>query len=200
MKRLHRSDLYCWSVFQESPNLDFNGFAWIRRGGNVLVDPMPMSQHDREHLRALGGAALIVVTNSYHARASAELAGKLGAKLVGPYAERDHLRLPCERWLQSGDEVAPGLVVEELTGSKTPGELALVLEETTLITGDLVRGHAGGALNLLGDDKLKDPAAARASVRALIERHPRIHDVLVGDGWCWFGGGAVDELRRIAGG
>jgi hypothetical protein len=199
MKRLHRPDLYCWSVFQESQNLDFNSFAWIRRAGNVLVDPLPMSPHDREHLRALGGAALIIVTNSYHGRASAELASRLGAQIAGPHAERDHLRLPCERWLHSGDEVLPGLVAEELAGSKTPGELALVLDETTLIAGDLVRGQAGGSLNLLGDDKLKDPVAARASVRALAERYPRIRDVLVGDGWCRFGGGA-DELRRIAGG
>ena len=28
-----------------------------------------------------------------------------------------------------------------LHGSKTPGELALVLEDTILVTGDLVRGH-----------------------------------------------------------
>jgi hypothetical protein len=30
-----------------------------------------------------------------------------------------------------------------MAGSKTPGELALILEKTTLITGDLVRGHMG---------------------------------------------------------
>ena len=197
MKRLHRRDLYCWSVFQEPHDLDFNGFAWIRPGGNVLVDPMAMSAHDREHLRALGGASIIVITNSYHTRATIELAAKLDARVYGPRAEREHLRVPCERWLGRGDEVVPGIVVEEMDGSKTPGELALVLEETTLITGDLIRGHAGGALNLLPDEKLRDPPAARASVRRLAEAHPRISEVLVGDGWCLFGGGAA-ELRRIA--
>jgi hypothetical protein len=35
-------------------------------------------------------------------------------------------------------------LLHRLNGSKTPGELALVLEKTTLITGDLVRAHQAG--------------------------------------------------------
>ena len=70
MKRLHRPDLYAWSSFDEGRDIDFNGVAWIRPDGNVLVDPLPMSGHDRAHLEALGGAALIVVTNSDHVRGS----------------------------------------------------------------------------------------------------------------------------------
>jgi uncharacterized Zn-binding protein involved in type VI secretion len=84
--------------------------------------------------------------------------------------------------LSDGDELVPGLCVIELHGSKTPGELALVLEGTTLITGDLVRGHALGRLNLLPDAKLGDRAAALASVRRLAALE-RIEAVLVGDGW-----------------
>src|SRR6185503_1208369 len=97
----------------------------------------------------------------------------------------------------------PGLKVVELHGSKTPGELALVLEETTLITGDLIRGQRGGVLNLLPDAKLKDRAQALASVKALLEAHPRIDAVLVGDGWPIFRDGRArledllaQELRR----
>lgn len=190
MKRLHRPDLFAWSCFDESRNIDFSSVAWIRPGGNVLIDPLPMSDHDRAHLESLGGAALIIVTNSDHVRGAQGLAQHLRARLCGPRAERETFPLPCDDWLGEGDEPAPGLHVLEMHGSKTPGELALVLEETTLITGDLVRGHVGGSLNLLPDAKLVDRSRALASVKRIIEEHPRIEAVLVGDGWPVFRDGA----------
>ena len=77
----------------------------------------------------------------------------------------------------------PGLSVLEMQGSKTPGEFALVVERTTLITGDLVRGHMGGRLNLLPEAKLTDRAQAVASVGRILREHREIETVLVGDGW-----------------
>jgi hypothetical protein len=194
MKALHRPDLFCWSTFDESRNVDFNGWAWIRSGGNVLIDPLPLSAHDRKHLGDLGGAQWIVVTNSDHTRAARELAAELGAKLAGPAAEQDRFPWPCDRWLASGDEVVPGLVAAAFDGSKTPGELALVLDGTTLVTGDLIRAHRGGSLMLLPDPKLGDKAKAVRSVRKLVADHPAIDAILVGDGWPVF----RDGQQRLA--
>ena len=198
MKLLHRPDLFAWSCFDERRNIDFWSVAWVRSGGNVLVDPLPMSEHDRAHLEALGGATLVIVTNSDHTRGAQSLAQQLRATLCGPRAERDGFPLPCDRWLGDGDEPVPGLRVLEMQGSKTPGELALVLEDTTLITGDLVRGHVGGALNLLPDTKLADRTRALASVKRIIDEYPQIEAVLVGDGWPIFRDGAR-ALAAIAG-
>jgi hypothetical protein len=183
MKLLHRPDLFGWSRFDESRNLDFCSVAWIRPDGNVLIDPLPMSGHDFAHLEALGGAALILITNSDHTRDARTLAQRFGATLCGPRAERGSFPFSCERWLTDGDEPVPGLRVLEMHGSKTPGELALVLERTTLITGDLVRAHMGGRLNLLPDAKLTDRAQAVASIGRIVREHPEIDAVLVGDGW-----------------
>ena len=196
MKALHRKELYGWSVFNEARNLDFHSVLWVRPEGNVVIDPLPMSTHDAAHLRSLGGVAWVVVTNSEHVRATRELVSAFGAKVAGPRAEADTFPLQCDRWLATGDELVPGLVAMELHGSKTPGELALLLEDTTLVTGDLIRGHVGGRLNLLPDAKLKDASRARASVRELLARGPRIDAVLVGDGWPVFRGGraALEEL------
>lgn len=180
MKSLHRSDLYSWDVYDESRDVDFHGLAWIRPGGNVLVDPVPMGAHDQAHLDALGGAAFIVVTNSDHLRDALPLAERLGAQVIAPRAEP--APTPEARLVGDQDEVVPGLVALELHGSKTPGELALVLEETTLITGDLVRAHRAGSLMLLPDAKLQDRDAAISSLRRLAAR-PAIAAVLVGDGF-----------------
>ena len=186
MKQLHRDDLFGWSEFNAERNLDFHSVLWVRKDGNVLVDPLPLSDHDRQHLQALGGARCIVITNSDHLRDAEAVAIQTGAQLLGPMQERDHFPIPCERWLQEGDYVVSGLWVFEMAGSKTPGELALLLEGDTLITGDLIRAHRGGQLCLLPDAKLTDKAEAIASVKRLAAL-PGIANVLPGDGWPVFG-------------
>ena len=196
MKLLHRPDLFCWSGFDRARNVDFHGYAWVRPGGNVLIDPMPMDSHDLHHLVGLGGAAWIVLSNSDHVRAAVELAAILGARVAGPAGEAGAFPIPCDRWLSDGEEVVPGLQALALDGSKTPGELALLLEETTLFTGDLVRAHRAGSLMALPEGKLSDPAAAARSV-ARLAALPRVEAVLVGDGWPMFSGGR-QALSRVA--
>jgi glyoxylase-like metal-dependent hydrolase (beta-lactamase superfamily II) len=200
MKQLHRPDLLAWSAYDEPRRMDFNSVLWRRDGGNVLVDPLPLAPHDERHLDELGGAAFVVLTNSEHVRAARELAARTGARVLAPRGERERFPLPCDRWLGDGDEPFPGLRVRELAGSKTDGELALVLDETTAIFGDLVRAGRAGALMLLPAQKLRDPALALSSVRRVRELHPRIAHVLVGDGWSAFrnGGALLDELLATA--
>jgi glyoxylase-like metal-dependent hydrolase (beta-lactamase superfamily II) len=185
MKSLHRPDLYSWSSFDTERNVDFNSYAWIRPDGNILIDPLPLSNHDWEHLQALGGAAWIVVTNSDHVRATKDVAAATGAKIAAPAAERENFPIECDRWLSENDDLVPGLQVLELHGSKTPGELALLLEKTTLITGDLVRAHRAGSLMILPDAKLQNREQAVTSVRRLAAIQG-IETVLVGDGWSIF--------------
>jgi Metallo-beta-lactamase superfamily len=182
MKLLHRPDLYCWSEFNTERNIDFHSIAWLRSAGNILIDPLPLSAHDLAHLQSLGGASWIVITNSDHIRASQEITKITGAQIAAPQGERDTFPISIDRWLSDGDEIVPGLQAIALHGSKTPGELALLLEATTLITGDLVRAHRAGALMLLPDAKLADRHLALDSVRRLAGLD-RVETVLVGDGW-----------------
>jgi Metallo-beta-lactamase superfamily len=196
VKQLHRRDLFTWSRYDEPLRIDFNGLLWRREGGNVLVDPPPLGDHDVRHLDELGGAAAIVLTTSDHVRGAREIAARTGARLLGPAGERTAFPLACAGWLSDGDEPFPGLRVRELAGSKTEGELALVLDETTAIFGDAVRAHHAGALMFLRREKLPDPARLVESVRRLRSLHPRIAHVLVGDGWSAFndGGTLLDAL------
>lgn len=198
MKATHRPDVFSYCVFDETRDLDFNATFIQRAGGNVLIDPVAASEHDLQHMTALGGVAQILVTNSDHIRQAPALAERFGAQRVGPEAEREAMAAvcPCDRWLRGGDAWIDGIEVIALAGSKTPGELALVLDGTTLITGDLIRGHIGGALNLLPAAKLTDPDAARASVRRLAQRVD-LDAVLVGDGWPIFSG-AHAQLVALA--
>src|SRR5690606_32958341 len=98
MKRTHRADLRCWSRFDPARNLDFNAWAWLRPGGTVLVDPLPLSDHDRAELEAAGPVSYVIVTNGDHVRAAPELVARYGAELIGPAGERGSLELACDRW------------------------------------------------------------------------------------------------------
>ncbi len=195
MKRLHRADLYGWSRFDEARNIDFHSVLWVREGGNVLVDPLPLSVHDAAHLQELGGAALVIITNSDHVRDAPRIAKAMGAKLSGPAGEMSDFPVSCDSWLADGNKPVPGLEVLALEGSKTPGELALRIETDTLVTGDLVRAHRGGALDLLPEAKLSDRVKARRSVERLA-RLEGLEAVLTGDGWPVFCDGrrALSEL------
>ncbi|BAY98792.1 hypothetical protein NIES37_27440 [Tolypothrix tenuis PCC 7101] len=195
MKSLHRPDLYGWSTFNPARNIDFNGIAWIRPEGNILIDPVALSNHDWNHLNSLGNVAWIVLTNSDHARAAKDIADQTYAKIAGPIAEKDNFPINCDRWLSDSEELVPGLKVIELQGSKTPGELALLLEETTLITGDLVRAHRAGTLTILPDEKLVNREQAVASVQRLANL-TQVETILVGDGWSVFHDGR-DRLKEL---
>jgi Metallo-beta-lactamase superfamily len=198
MKQLHRKDLFGWSEFNPDRNLDFNSVLWVREAGNVLIDPLPLSAHDQNHLRQLGGAKFIVITNSDHCRDAFHIAKVTGATVYGPEGEREGFSIGCEHWLHDKGEVVSGLIAYEMHGSKTQGELALVLEQSTLITGDLIRCHIGGELCMLPEAKLADVALAKQSVRRMADL-PSIDTVLVGDGWPLFnrGGQALKDLARL---
>jgi hypothetical protein len=195
MKQLHRKDLFAWSEFNSERNLDFHSVLWVRADGNVLIDPLPLSAHDQNHLRLLGGAKFIIVTNSDHCRDALHIAKLTGAVIYGPASEKNSFPFVCGHWLQDNEKIVPGLVAYQLNGSKTPGELALVLEQNTLITGDLIRSHIGGDLCILPESKLSDVVQVKQSVKRMTEL-PDIQTVLVGDGWPVFnrGGEALKIL------
>jgi Metallo-beta-lactamase superfamily len=119
-----------------------------------------------------------------------------GAVVYGPESEQANFPLACEHWLHDKQEVVPGLIAYELHGSKTHGELALVLEQSTLITGDLIRSNMGGELCLLPDAKLTDVAKAKQSVQRMAAMS-NIKTVLVGDGWLLFNQGG-EALKVLA--
>lgn len=196
MKRLHRPDLYAWSAFDEARDIDFHSVLWHRPGeGNVAIDPLPLSAHDRRHVEALGGVAVIVVTNSDHTRGAEALASWSGAEVLVPRAE--HATMPvaaCEP-VGEGDDRVRGLRIFELEGSKTAGELALLLEDHTLVFGDLVRAHRANEIHLLPPEKLRDLAAARASLRRLLA-FESVEALLLGDGWSVFRDGHA-RLRAL---
>lgn len=198
MKQLHKDSLYCWTQFDETRNIDFHSYLWLREEGNIVFDPLPLSAHDTQHLKSLGGASLILISNSDHVRDAEALAQLTGAEIWGPESEQNNFPIRCARWLGESEKLFRDLDVYTLSGSKTEGELAFVLDGDTLVTGDLIRAHKGGSLCLLPDAKLKNKAAAIESVSRLASIST-LQAVLPGDGWPVFkdAGKVLSELMQV---
>lgn len=188
MKRLQKQNLFCWSSFDETRNIDFHSYIWVRNEGNIIFDPLPLTEHDKKHINTLGKVSHIIISNSDHVRNAKELAAETGAEIWGPEAEKGDFPIECEKWLGEEKGLVEGLDVYALSGSKTDGELAFVIDGETLITGDLIRAHCGGALCILPDPKLKNKNDAINSVRKLASI-TGINAVLPGDGWPVFRNG-----------
>ncbi len=181
MKRIICDDLYCWSVFSEMRQVDFNGHLWVRPEGNILIDPVPMIDSDLKQLDRFGGAAWVIVTNCDHEREAAVVAKRTGAKIVVHQADAEALSVRADRLIVDGEEIVPGLRAIHLPSGKSPGEIALYFpEKRAILSGDLIVGEPIGSLTLLGDEKLDNPAQAALALRKILALP--FDALLVGDG------------------
>lgn len=188
MKSTILENLYFWSAFQQDRAIDFNGFFWVRKDGNVLLDPIDIDDAGRAFIRGKGGARWILLTNADHWRAADAAREAFRAEVYAPAPERDRLARDGRRadgWY-GGPVGLPRDLREEVDvlpvrGGKTPGEMILHLKPLrALLFGDIVRSHASGRLTLLPDEKLADRGAVLDSLRRVIPLP--FEAILVGDG------------------
>ena len=188
-------DMYCWSVFNEDRQIDFNGHLWVREEGNVLFDPVPMIESDLAQLDRLGGAAWVVVTNRDHEREAGAFRERTGARVIAHEADAGTLSASVDRAV-GGGEILPGLRAVPLEHGKSPGEIALYWPERgVILAGDLVVGAPVGRLSLLADEKLDDAPAAALECRKLLALE--FDAILVGDGHSLVTGAREQLLRCL---
>jgi uncharacterized cupin superfamily protein len=180
--------VFMWSRWQPERRLFFNSFL-VKGDENVIVDPVALEAADVRALESEGGAAWIAITTRDHEREAAGLAQRLGAKIAAPRLDIPEMKVHVDRQLHDGDTLGRVRVVQ-LEGMKSPGELALDLEDAgTVIVGDALWGDPPGALRMVPDAKLLDPQKATLSLRRLWALEP--DNILVGDGYSIFGGAAA---------
>ena len=197
MKRLSIENFYSWSVFSEQRQIDFSGHLWVRDEGNVLIDPVAISDSDLAQLMELGGAALIVATNRDHARMSVFFKEQTGAEVVAHEEDAASFSFAIDRRVVDEEQIVPGMEVVHLRYGKSPGEIALVWPDLrTAFLSDLVWGGPSGSLSFLPDDVLADAPRAALELRKLLA-YPQIETILVGDGDSIFGNGRERLLECL---
>jgi len=168
-----------WSRWQADRAMFFNAWFVAGEGGNFVVDPLEPDGDDLAFVDERGLAA-VVVTNRDHERAAALFAERYGAPVIASLPDAKEMSVAVGRTVAHGEEIH-GWRVIGLDGFKTAGEFALFhAASRSAITGDALWGVPAGAVRLMPDEKLANPARAALSVRALLAVNVR--HLLVGDG------------------
>ena len=168
-----------WSRWQADRAMFFNAWFVEGEGGNFVVDPLELDDGDRTYIGERGLSA-VVVTNRDHERAAAAIAERYGVPVIASSPDAGEMSVKVTQTVTPGEKVF-GWRVIGFDGVKTAGELALFHSDSrSAITGDALWGVPAGAVRLMPDDKLADPARAALSIRALLAVNVR--HLLVGDG------------------
>ncbi len=174
-------DIYIWSRLAKPQGYNFNGYFLAHPDGNLIIDPVEPEEEDLDFMSDRG-AAHILITNRNHSRAANRLREATGARTAIHHADAAHAQAQdcvIDEAISVGDRFGPLLVVR--AAGKSPGEIALHWSDLRLLfVGDIVIGNPPGALSLLPDEKMDDPAELRDSVRKLPELGAEA--ILVGDG------------------
>ncbi len=174
-----------WWRWQPDRGVNFNSWLVRDAAGSFVVDPLEPDDDSVLAACRAAGVAAVVITNRDHQRAAAHFAHELGVSIVAPAADAAQLDVAVDRTVVDGDVIF-GWRVLVLDGYKTPGEMVLFSpDRRAAISGDAFWGAPAGALSLMPDAKLADPARAVLSARRV--RALPIDHLLVGDGMPVFG-------------
>jgi uncharacterized cupin superfamily protein/glyoxylase-like metal-dependent hydrolase (beta-lactamase superfamily II) len=202
MKKLSIAGWYSWSRWQPDRNLFFASHLLVRESGNVTFDPLPTDDAENAEIEALGGVAVVLLTNRDHERGAAAMRERFGARILASRVEAESFRLhvddvfdaapasfPSSR-SHGSSELVPGITALALEGAKTPGEVTFHLpDHRVAVVGDAMIGQPAGTLSFLPDENLADSEALALSLRRLWALTPQA--LLLGDGDSLFAG--VDD-------
>jgi hypothetical protein len=160
-----------WMVQDDRIGFRSDAYAVETPAGEVLVDPLPLSQ---EAFDSLGGVAAICLTCGQHQRSAWRFRKRLGVPVHAPEGARDLEETP-DHWYADGQEVVGGLRAVATSGLAAV-HCALVLELDSggpvLFSGDVVVREGEGGFALIPDKYVEDPDAIRTSVVRLLELAP----------------------------
>lgn len=170
--------IFTWGATYADKPWDLNGYAIRLDGGTALVDPPAPEEDDWRQFDALTPILKIVLTNRDHVREAGLFQARYGARLVAGAEEVVQLApVGIDEPVREGDLIAGALRVIHLPG-KSPGEIGLYLDPAhhavsrelggILLLGDAIIGHPPGALGLIPEPKLDDPAQLKRSLRKLL--------------------------------
>ena len=174
------SGIFTWGATYADRPWDLNGYAIKLDAGTVLVDPpAPGEDDDWPGFDALKPIAKIVLTNRDHTRDAALFRVRYGARLVAGVEEIAQFpHVAIDEPMREGELIAGALRVIHLPG-KSPGEIGLYFDPAhhaisrelggILLLGDAIIGHPPGALGLIPEGKLDDPAQLKRSLCKLLD-------------------------------
>ncbi|MFN2384428.1 MAG: hypothetical protein ABR559_09245 [Gemmatimonadota bacterium] len=161
-----------WTAFHPEQKVVVSSYGVV--GPGVLIDPMLPA----DGVAAFQGRlepALVLITNVYHARASAEYAEAFGCAVRCHRAGLDHVResTPAAEPFDHGEAFAGGIEALDAALADRPDETVLFVPQAggALTIADIALRDGDGPFGYAPDGWYgDDPAAAKAEVRAIARR------------------------------
>lgn len=158
--------LFHWQINDERIRHISDSCAVVGKGTAVVIDPVPL---DEAALGRLGTVEAIVLATPSHQRAAWSLRRRTGARVHAPRGAQGLDEKPDVEF-GDGDRLPGGLRAVHAPG---PGAAHHALHLETgpgaLFLPDVVMNEPDRGLVFLSDKYMKDPAAARASVKRLLD-------------------------------
>jgi glyoxylase-like metal-dependent hydrolase (beta-lactamase superfamily II) len=167
-----------WGATYADRPWDLNGYAIRLDGITVLVDPPAPTDAEWPEFDSLLPIIKIIITNRDHVRDAELFQTRYGASIVAGIDEVSQLvPLSIDETVREGDLIVGALRTIQLPG-KSPGEIGLYFDPAhhavsrelggIVLLGDAIIGHPPGALGLIPEHKLDNPAQLKQSLRKLL--------------------------------
>jgi glyoxylase-like metal-dependent hydrolase (beta-lactamase superfamily II) len=162
-------NLVRWSVNESRiGNMEGEAYALVTPAGQVMIDPLPLTEPALAALQSRGPIAAILLTIQSHQRAAWRYAKDLNVPVYAPQGSQGLEG----HWLeyQESEPLPGGLSAIALPGPAFSGHgfVWQSVEGRVLFCGDLLSSRPDGSLHLVPDRYMDSPALARASVRKLL--------------------------------
>jgi hypothetical protein len=119
------SHLAVWHAYDPAVKAELYSTCLTTTGGGIyLIDPIPLQKRALDQLIGSSGVAGIIVTNSNHQRAAAQLAQECAVPIFAHRKAFPNDQLSSLRTIADGEEICEGFRVIGIEGAP-PGELVL---------------------------------------------------------------------------
>ena len=162
--------IFIWQVYDPTVKADLFSTALETPSGTYLLDPVALDADCLTFLASRQKAAGIVVTNENHARATADLAGKLSVPVYLHETLLGTIDFPRKEALKDKALLAPGLTVIAIEGAP-PGEIAIHDNTAggSIVVGDALINFEPHGFGLLPAKYCSDFKLMRRSLGTLLE-------------------------------
>jgi glyoxylase-like metal-dependent hydrolase (beta-lactamase superfamily II) len=168
-----RPGLWRWVTFHPEWRADVGSVAYEGPDDLVLIDPLLETDDALDALIARAGKPVVVlVTVFWHTRSADRLAGRHGARVLGPSggAAAVRRRAPTMEPFRPGVPLLPGVVA--LATARGSEVVYWVPEHRAVVPGDVLLGAPGGGLRMCPRSWLPESTTLdqlAASLRPLLE-------------------------------
>lgn len=164
------SSIWIWQAYDPAVKSDLFSSAVKTGDGLFLIDPIPLAPESLEEMTSSTEVAAVLVTNSNHPRAAADLARKFGGRIFAAKPVAGEMDALLAAAIPESGEIAPGVTAIPIDGAPA-GEMAFHFADDggTIVVGDALIHFEPYGFALLPPKYCVNQKTMRQSLRQLLD-------------------------------